>query len=158
VADIARAAAGERAGAEDNRRPPMAQKTLVAPNIYEVSGENTQITYSTTSADGSPQLSYTGPKGEKAEYSFSGDEIETLESALGTEVTVTLDDIADLHVITLTLLLPEMWVAPGAGQKFKTIAIYATKEEPITARIGFPAAREIYGTVELEGEGKLVEF
>jgi hypothetical protein len=133
----------------------MAQKTLVAPNIYEVSGENTQITYSTTSVDGSPQFSYSGPKGE---HSFSGDEIRTFDTDLGTEVTVTLEDVADLHVVTLTLLLPEMWVAPHAGQEFRTIGIYTTKEEPITARIGLPAARETYATVKLAGEGKLVDF
>lgn len=133
----------------------MAQKTLVAPNIYEVSGEDTQITYSTTSIDGSPRFSYDGPKGE---YSFSGDEIRTLDSELGTEVTVTLEDVADLHLVTLTLLLPEMWVAPRTGQEFRTIAIYTTKEEPVTYKAGLPAVREIYATVNLSGEGKLVEF
>jgi hypothetical protein len=60
-------------------------------------------------------------------------------------------------VITLTVLLPEMWIAPGEGLGFKTLAIYTTREEPITAKIGMPAVRETYGVVTLEGEGKLVE-
>jgi hypothetical protein len=134
----------------------MAQdlKTLVEPNTYSVSGDGTEITYSTSSIDGSPGLSYTGPKGE---MTFSGDEIQTLDTELGTEVTVTLEDIADLHVMTLTLRIPEMWVAPGSGLAFRTMAILVTKEEPVTGKIGVPAAREQYASVDLEGEGTLRE-
>jgi hypothetical protein len=136
----------------------MAQdlKTLVEPNIYELSGEGMQISYSTSGIEGSPSFSYRGPKGD--DQTFSGDEIETLDTALGTEVTVTVADVADLHVITLTLVIPEMWVAPGSGLEFKTIAIYVTREEPFTGKIGLPAAREQFATVNLEGEGKLVEL
>jgi hypothetical protein len=133
----------------------MAQKTLVEPNLYELAGDGTQITYSTTSIDGSPQLAYSGIKGE---HSFSGDEIRTLESELGTEVSATLEDVADLHVITLTVILPEMWVAEGAGQEVRTIAVVTTKEEPLTAEIGMPAAREQYAVLTLSGEGKRVDF
>jgi hypothetical protein len=135
----------------------MAQdmKSLVEPNVYELSGDDTQITYATTSAEGKPTFSYSGPKGE---HSYSGDEIQTLDSSLGTEVTVTIEDIADLHVIALTLLIPEMWIAPDSGMEVRTIAIFATKEEPITAPVGLPAAREQYGVVTLDGEGKLVDF
>jgi hypothetical protein len=132
----------------------MAQHTLVEPNQYELAGEDTRISYSTSGIDGTPKLSYAGPRGE---YSFSGDEIRTLESELGTEVSATLEDIADLHFITLTVLIPEMWVAPRAGQEVRTIAIVTTKEEPITEKIGMPAAREQYAVVRLDGEGRLVE-
>lgn len=133
----------------------MAQdlKTLVEPNTYSVSGDGTEISYSTSSIDGSPRFSYTGPRGE---MTFSGDEIETLDTELGTEVTVTLQDIADLHVMTLTLLIPEMWVAPGSGLAFRTMAMLVTKEEPFTGKIGLPAVREQYASVDLEGEGKLI--
>jgi hypothetical protein len=60
-------------------------------------------------------------------------------------------------VITLTVLIPQMWVAPHAGQEVRTVAIVTTKEEPITERIGMPAAREQYAVVRLDGEGRLVE-
>ena len=45
----------------------------------------------------------------------------------------------------------------GHGLAFRTIAIYTTKEEPITSKIGLPPARESYATVKLEGEGKLID-
>jgi hypothetical protein len=135
----------------------MAQdtKSLVEPNVYELSGDDTQITYATTGADGKPTFSYSGTKGER---SYSGDEIGTLDSALGTEVTVTIDDIADLHIITLTLLIPEMWIAPHSGLEVRTMAIFTTKEEPITAPVGLPAAREQYAVIALDSEGELVDF
>jgi hypothetical protein len=135
----------------------MAQdmKTLVEPNTYELSGDNTKIAYSTTGADGQPTFSYSGAKGE---HSYSGDEIQTFDTALGTEVTVTLEDVADLHLVTLTLLIPEMWVAPHAGIEVRTLAIFTDKEEPITAPVGLPAVREQYDVVRLDGEGKLVDF
>ena len=138
----------------------MAQdlKTLVEPNTYEVSGDGTQISYSTSGSgiDGSPSFSYRGPKGD--DQTFSGVDIQTLDTALGTEVTVKVADVADMHVITLTLLVPEMWVAPDTGMEVRTMAIFTTKEEPITAPLGLPAAREQYGVVKLDGEGKLVDF
>ncbi len=90
-------------------------KTLVEPNTYEVSGDGTQISYSTSGIDGSPSFSYRGPKGD--DQTFSGDDIQTLDTALGTEVTVTVADVADLHVIALTLVTPEMWIAPGSGSR-----------------------------------------
>ena len=73
-----------------------------------------------------------------AQSPFSGPEIQTLDSALGTEVTVTLEDVADLHLITLTLLIPEMWIAPDAGMEVRTLAIYMTKEERFAAPSGCP--------------------
>jgi hypothetical protein len=62
-----------------------------------------------------------------------------------------------MHILTLTLLVPEMWIAPGAGQDFTTIAIVTNKDEPLTGRIGFAAEREVYVPIELKGEGKLIE-
>ncbi len=120
-----------------------------------MSGNGTEISYSTSGVDGSPTFSDRGPKGDG--QTFSGDDIQTLDTALGTEVTVTVADVADLHVITLTLVIPEMWIAPGSGLTFKTRAVYVTRERPFTGRLGRPAAREHFATVNLEGEGKLVE-
>jgi hypothetical protein len=63
-------------------------------NLFELSCDGTQITFSTSSFAGPPQFSYSGPEGNPR---FSGDDIDTLASALGTEVTVTLETVPDLH-------------------------------------------------------------
>ncbi len=117
---------------------------------------NTQISGATASWCGA--VVYPTPtRGPNGEHSFSGPDIQTLDSALGTKVTVTLEDGADRHRITLTFLIPEMWIAPDAGIEVRTIAIYTTKEEPITAPAGLSAVREQYDVVRLDGAGKLVE-
>lgn len=134
----------------------MAQdlKTLVEPNVYELSNEKTQVSYFTSGVDGAPRFSYKGPKGSRE---FSGDEVRVQDSELGTEVTVTLEDIADMHVLTFTLLVPELWIAPGSGLEVKTIGVYVVREQPLESKIGMPAARERYGFAPLVGEGRLVE-
>ena len=55
-------------------------KTLVEPNTYEVSGDGTQISYSTSGIDGSPSFSCRSPKGD--DQTFSGDDIQTLDGLL----------------------------------------------------------------------------
>jgi hypothetical protein len=127
-------------------------KETQAPNLFELSCDDTQITYSTSSISGEPQLSYSGPKGE---HSFSGDDIETLTSALGTEITVTLETIADLHALTLTLLLPDVRIEPGGEEKMETVGIYTTNATTIA---GPPPVVQSYEVVALDGIAKLVAF
>src|ERR1041384_676678 len=74
-------------------------------NLFELSCSGIDVTYSTSSFAGPPQLSYSGPEGD---LNFSGGEIETQPTALGDEVTVTLESVPDLHTITFTLLLPSI--------------------------------------------------
>ena len=51
------------------------------PTLFELTGYDTRISYSTSSITGEPRFTYGGPKGE---HSFSGDdEIQTLETELG---------------------------------------------------------------------------
>lgn len=126
-----------------------------APNLFELSAsyDDTQITYSTSSFAGPPQFSYSGPKGD---HSFSGDEITSLESALGTEVTVTLETVPDLQTVTLTLLLPDIRIAFGEELGFQTIGIFTTTATTIAGPP--PGAAQTYEVIALEGVAKLVAF
>ncbi|HEX8156469.1 MAG TPA: hypothetical protein VF526_03690 [Solirubrobacteraceae bacterium] len=128
----------------------MAQRTVVAANLFELRGPDTQITFSTTSFGGGPQFSYSGPKGK---HRFSGDEIDTQSTALGTEVTVTLESIPDLHTITLTVVLPHVEQKPGEEHRFKTIGIFTTNHTTIA---GPPPVAQSYETIALRGVAKFV--
>lgn len=132
----------------------MAQ-TADAPNLFEFSSsyDDTQITYSTSSLAGPPQFSYSGPKGD---HSFTGGEITSLESALGTEVTVTLEAVPDLHTITLTLILPDIAIAFGEEHEFQTIGIFTTTATTIAGPP--PGAAQTYEVIALDGVAKLVAF
>jgi hypothetical protein len=130
----------------------MATATKQA-NLFELSCDGVSVTYSTSSFAGPPQLSYSGPEGE---LSFSGNDIETLSSALGTEVTVTLETVPDLHTITLTLLLPAFRLPAGGEASFDTLAIKSTHRMTIA---GPPeGAQQTYEAIELHGVAKAVEF
>ena len=132
----------------------MAQATD-APNLFELSSsyDDTQITYSTSSFAGPPQFSYSGPKGD---HSFAGDEIASLQSALGTEVTVTLEAVPDLQTVTLTLVLPDIAIAFGEEQAFPTIGIFTTTATTIAGPP--PGAAQTYEVIALDGVAKLVSF
>jgi hypothetical protein len=133
----------------------MAAETPESPNLYELGDSygDTQITYSTSSLAGPPQLSYSGPKGE---HSFSGEEIATLASALGTEVTVTLEVVPDLHTLTLTLVLPGVAIAFGEEHAFATIGVFTTTATTIAGPPPGPA--QTYEVIALAGVAKLVAF
>jgi hypothetical protein len=47
--------------ADERRRCTMAQKTLVTPNLYELSSDDTKFTYATTSIGGTPQQMWVAP-------------------------------------------------------------------------------------------------
>jgi hypothetical protein len=124
------------------------------PNLFELRGEDgTQITYSTTSIAGTPEFSYMGPKGENA---FSGDDIQTADSVLGREVTVTLESIPDARTTTLTLLEPPIRLGEGGSETFETLAIVVTR---LTSIAGPPQGSAYrYEAVPLSGEASFVQF
>jgi hypothetical protein len=129
----------------------MAQDTLAA-SLFELSCSDTQITYSTSSFAGPPQFSYSGPKGD---HSFSGDQIDVLPTALGTEVTVTLEVVADAFTLTLTVVLPHVHGRLGDEHRFSTVGIFTTNHTTIA---GPPPVEQSYEIIELDGVAKFVLF
>jgi hypothetical protein len=80
----------------------MATKQL---NLYELSGDGIQVTYATTSFQGKPLFTYHDAFQFK---SASGDEIRTLETDIGTLVTIVLHLTIDRGSTTFSLLLPRV--------------------------------------------------
>ena len=70
-------------------------------NLFELTGEGTEVAYTTTSFTGAALLNYTGPDGQIQQFT-GDDQIDAREGPLGTEVTVTLAVVPDLHTITFT--------------------------------------------------------
>ena len=123
----------------------MATATTSA-NHFELHCDGVQITFDTTSLTGDPRFSYSGPEGD---LNFSGKEIETLPSALGAEVTVTLETVSDLHTITLTLLLPSFKLPDDGASKFETLAIKTTNHTTIAGPPAGPG--QSYEALALHG-------
>ncbi|PSB35251.1 hypothetical protein [Stenomitos frigidus] len=127
----------------------------VTPNLYELQGYDKQITFSTTSITGVPQLSY-NDRGEVR--TFSGSDILTEETGLGQMVTVQLkNNQADEGFESLTLLLPAVQLSPKSRElSIQTMAI-------LSKRVVFvnptePIQLQQYDTIELAGTAKNVNF
>jgi hypothetical protein len=102
------------------------------------------IVYSTTSITGKPIFNYTDSEGT---HNFTGDEIRTLKTEIGTMVTVTLLRTIDVGGTDMTLLVPAINIV-GSAQEFKTIAIrtnYAGPIHPITKVL------QSYEVIDLQG-------
>ena len=126
------------------------------PNQFVLQGvapkyRNVSIIYSTTSLTGKPLLSYTDSKG--AHKSFTGDQIRTQETEIGTMVTVTSLMTIDFGGKKLTIFIPAIKLGDSA-QKFKTIAVLTTYYGPIIP----PTTRVLqsYEVIDLKGTASSV--
>jgi hypothetical protein len=120
----------------------MAQK--IVPNQYELAGVGVQVTYSTSSLPGKPQLTFT--KGRKT-LNFTGNEIGVVDTVVGTLVTVTIASTPDLNSTTFSFLVPSIELAKeSAKQSFRTIGITTISKTPIGPVKG---VQQTYKIVEL---------
>ena len=130
----------------------MAEPRL-EPNFFELRDEDTEITFATSSVTGPLRFSYAGPQGER---SFSGEEIELLDTTFGSEVTVTFESLPEFRTLTLTVVLPGVRLMPGGDAYFETFAVLTTTA---TTGAGFPpGATQTYALLGLEGVAKSVTF
>lgn len=120
------------------------------PNLFTFDGD-AQISYSSTSINGQPQFTY-----QDADYNltFSGGDIRTQESELGTLVSVSLVRTVDAGATILTLLLPGIILPWGEAQPLETLAI-TTKTFGILPRQG---TQRTYQLLNLQGTAQFVEF
>jgi len=122
------------------------------PNVFELTCEDTKITYVPVGFAGVPRLEYDGPMGS---HVFEGAEIQTLRSARGLEVSVTLDRISHLRTTTLTVFLPDLAFEPATTDlRFETVGIHATRRRAMVSDIGEGSSKPL----ELTGLARNFEF
>lgn len=130
----------------------MAAKNV--PNLYDLAGEGITVSYSTTGIDGKPRLSY--KKGRQS-LSFSGKEIESLETAIGTLVTVVIANVPDRGTTRFSLLLPAIQL-PEKSRRVTVRAIGITTVTATTIAGPPPGVQQTYKTAGLKGSAQQVEF
>ena len=116
---------------------------MVQPNLYTFDGD-AQISYVTADSSGQPQFTY---QDDTYNLSFSGGDIRTQDSELGTLVSVSLVRSVDAGATVLTLLLPGNNLSSGDVQSFDTIGV-------ITQTFGIlphDGAQRTYQTLFLQG-------
>jgi hypothetical protein len=113
-----------------------------------------ELTYSTTSLSGQPQLTY---KDMKRTLTFHGEEIRQIDSEIGQQVTVTLEQVPDLRTETLTLILPAINIE-GTGTFFQTNAIITTHRTSIGGPDLVKGVLQTYRIKTLRGTARTVTF
>lgn len=135
----------------------MTTQLLTQANLFELEGDNTQITYSTTSFTGVPQLTYTH---QGQVLSFKGPEILAEQTQLGYMVTVNLNEgngtVMSLKsfnkgFVSLSLLIPSINLL-SQQTSIQTLAILSQR-----SRIK-PGQAQTYTTIYLSGRAQQVLF
>lgn len=134
-----------------NQQPALQQ---LEPNLFELQGYGTQITYSTSSIAGVPQFSYSD---QNQNRTFSGSEIQSEETGIGRSVTVLLkNNAADEGVESLTLLLPIVQLSQEKEIRIQTLAIIS--RSAVFVSPSTPAQLQTYNALNLNGTAQLVNF
>lgn len=123
------------------------------PNLYELSGDGIQITYSTTSITGQPVLTYHDATQAKT---FNGDAIKAEDSAIGTLVTVFLTLILDGPSTSFTMVVPHVRLSGPEVASISTDGITTLHRSSIAG----PARGqiEVYTVHALTGTARFVVF
>jgi len=125
-----------------------------APNLFELKGPGIEVTYSASSFSGQPILTY---KDKKLNLTFYGEDIRHLESDIGLELTVLLEELPDLHTVTFTLLLPKINL-DGTECPFRTYGTMTTHKTSIGGPDLVKGPLQIYRVKALKGIARLVVF
>jgi hypothetical protein len=123
-------------------------------NLFELSGDDIQVTYSSTSIAGTPLFSY---RDSSINRLFSDKEIHSVQTELGELLTVTLEQIPDLRLMTFTLILPVVNVLPNSvGTHIRVPGITTTTHTSIAGPILGP--QKTYSLVNLQGTAQASIF
>ena len=127
---------------------------LSKPNLYQLHGHHLHITYSTSSIDGKPRLLYHDPF---QTLQFSGDQIRTLDSEIGTLVTVTTRLTPDFGSTSFTLMVPQVNLEQSSESHVNTFGVTTFHRSSIAPQLDL-GQKEQYTVAELSGTASLVAF
>jgi hypothetical protein len=132
----------------------MAKTTpSLTPNSFQLTGDDVQVNYSTTSIDGKPRFTF--KKGQKT-LDFAGNQISSSTVNIGTLVSVVIAAVADKSTSTFSILLPAIRLPESRRQAFRTFGITTVTKTTIA---GPPVgAQQTHKTVALRGSARLVAF
>jgi hypothetical protein len=130
----------------------MAQIQTAEPNRYDLSGEHIHITYSTTGVDGKPHFTY---QDQQQTLNFSGGHIRTVQTEVGTLVSVTIRLTVDAGGTTFSVLLPRVNIPGEQTVPIRTIGMTTLHKFSIGPAIG---QRDFYKIASMTGSASRVFF
>ncbi len=124
-------------------------------NLYELHAKGLHITYSTSGLDGKPHLSY---QNRKKTLNFTGDEIRTVGTEIGTLVSVSIVKTVDTGSTSFSLLLPAVNLDEITLQAPIKIQGIVTEHKFSMIPTFNKGQRDNYKFVPLDGKAKFVNF
>jgi len=125
-------------------------------NLFDLHNATLKISYSSSSLNGQPQLSY--QKGATT-MNFHGNQLRQKSTEIGALISVTLKNVPDLHSIVLSLLLPQVNIPTGQSQVQVSIkAIETTIRTSIAGPNLVKGQVQTYKTYTLKGTAQSVLF
>ncbi|WP_292812250.1 hypothetical protein [Nostoc sp. JL23] len=132
-----------------------ANASEVVPNLYQFQGKNVSISYSTTSFIGKPLFTY---KDKQQTLNFQGTEqIHSVETEIGTLVTVTIRKTVDTGNTVFTLILPRVNLGKSNSAAVETKGITTTNLFSVIPKFN-QGQRQTYTTIHLTGTAQAVAF
>jgi hypothetical protein len=130
----------------------MAQKQSVDPNRYELSGKLINIDYVTSGVDAKPHFAY---QDQQQTLEFSGEQIRSIETEVGTLISVTIRLTVDTGGTTFSILLPRVNIPGEQTVPVHTIGITTIHKSPIVPVTG---QRDVYTVTHLTGGASRIFF
>jgi hypothetical protein len=122
-------------------------------NLFQVSDYDIHVVFSATSLTGQPQLTY---QDATQTQSFSGDEIRTDATDVGTLVSVTLRQTPDAGSTSFTLLVPRVNVQRGQAVHIRTVGITTVHRFSLIPALNL-GQLDVYRVARLQGTATFVE-
>ncbi len=127
---------------------------FISPNLYQLSGSNLHISYSTSGIDGKPHFSY---QDTQHNLSLTGDDIRAVECDLGTVVSVTIQRTIDSGSTSFSVLIPRVNLAAGESVRIRTKGIITIHRFSIVPALNH-GQLDLYTVTTLRGTASHVDF
>jgi hypothetical protein len=125
-----------------------------APNLYNLRGKDVHVVYSTSGIDGRPHFEY---QDAAQTLQFTGDDIRTVKTDIGTLVTVSIRRTVDTGYTSFSVLLPEVNLADGTQCPIGAEGIRIVHRFSAIPRFNV-GQRDNYTSIRLTGTASFVLF
>jgi hypothetical protein len=137
-------------------------RAVIEPKMFVLLGPDVCITYTLGDANGSSELRYRGdlPKSvqlhvpQPLDLTFRGEQVRSVQTELGTLVTVDLEFVPDLRSLAMTVLLPDINLGAEVEVNFATEAIFTSHLTSIGGPALVQGPLETYVFVSLVGTAR----
>ncbi|HWH12944.1 MAG TPA: hypothetical protein VG165_17620 [Solirubrobacteraceae bacterium] len=128
---------------------------MSTPNRYELTGGGLTVTYTTTGIDGQPHLQY--HHGAVSKAFVGSDQIQAVETDLGTVVSVPIFVTIDSGSTSFSLLIPRVNMSPGEHIAISTDGITATHRFSVVPAFDH-GQLDAYAVTPMHGTADIVAF